>query len=73
MDPLLDDLVLPGVGSQTTARIVGSYDRQRGAEPSKVRGMARGHSVIASNQDAIRIDVVKALEDVRVFEAFESK
>ncbi len=35
--------------------------------------MARGHSVIASNQDAIRIDVVKALEDVRVFEAFESK
>ena len=73
MDPLLDDLVLPSVGSQTADRIVGSYDRKRGAEPSKVRGMGRGHGVIASNQDAIRIDVVQALEDLKVFEAFESK
>jgi hypothetical protein len=73
VNPLLDYLVLPGVRSQTAARIVGSYDRQRRAEPSKVRGMARGHGVIPSNQNAVRIHVVKALEHVRVFEAFESK
>lgn len=73
MDPLLDDLVLPGVWSQAAARIVRGYDRQRGAEPSKVRGMARGHGVVAANQDAIRLNVMKALEHVRVFEAFESK
>jgi hypothetical protein len=34
--------------------------------------MAGGHGVIASNQNAIRIDIVKALEHVRVFEAFEA-
>lgn len=35
--------------------------------------MARGHGVIAANQNAIRINVMKALEHVRIFEAFESK
>jgi hypothetical protein len=73
VDPLLDDLVLPGVGGQTAARIEGSHDRQRGAEPSKVGGVARGHGVVASDQNAIWIDVVKALKHVRVFEAFEPK
>ena len=50
VDPLLNYLVLPGVGSQTTGRIVESYDRQCSVEPSKVRSMARGHSVIAGNK-----------------------
>lgn len=73
VDPLLDYLVLPSVGSQSAARIVRGHDRQRGAEPSKVRRMARGHGVIPSNQNAVRMHVVKALEHVRVFQAFQSE
>src|SRR5260370_36541014 len=35
--------------------------------------MARRHGVIASNQNAIRIDDMKALEHFRVVETFESE